>query len=346
MTLSIADIVSIYLYFIQKSYLFNLVLTVLSDLSSLKRPLSKNQTSQGPLKAQNQPDPSPSSLISLKGISKRFHPPWGPAFQALSEVSLDILGSETFGLVGESGSGKSTLGRIVLRLSRPTEGSVLYCGKDVFRLHGKSLREFRKNFQIVFQDPKAALNPRMRIGSAIQEGVALGGLSGSKAQAERVEYLLEQVGLEPFHAKAFPHELSGGQLQRACLARALGPGPRFLLLDEPTSSLDVSIQAQILKLLYRLHKELGLTYLFISHDLGVIQSLSDRVGVLYRGRLVEVAPTRELFENPMHPYTQALLGFQESIEAPLEDEACIQPMDHEELHEASKGHFVAWRKKA
>jgi ABC-type oligopeptide transport system ATPase subunit len=298
------------------------------------------------LKAYSKPKGSPSPLIALKGISKRFQSPLGLAFQALVDVSLEIFEGETLGLVGESGSGKSTLGRIVLRLSRPTEGRVLFNGKDVFSLHGKSLREFRKNSQVVFQDPKAALNPRMLIGTAVQEGVALGGLSGSKAQAERVDYLLKQVGLEPFHARAFPHELSGGQLQRACLARALGPEPRFLLLDEPTSSLDVSIQAQILKLLYRLQKELGLTYLFISHDLEVIQSLSDRVGVLYGGLLVEIAPSRELFENPLHPYTQALLGFQGSIGAELEDETPQRSMGYEGLHEARKGHFVAWKKRA
>lgn len=298
------------------------------------------------MKTLNRSEGSSNPLVAIKGISKRFHSPLAPTFQALWDITLNIFQGETFGLVGESGSGKSTLGRIVLRLSQPTAGQVFFDGRDVFRLHGPLLKEFRRNAQIVFQDPKAALNPRMRIGRAVQEGVALGGLSGSEAQAERVRHLLEQVGLEPFHARAFPHELSGGQLQRACLARALGPGPKFLLLDEPTSSLDVSIQAQILKSLCSLQRDLGLTYLFISHDLAVVRSLSSRVGVLYRGRLVEIAPSQELFENPLHPYTRSLLGFPGNVNAELEEKTLVQSLEHEELLEVSREHFVSWKKKA
>jgi oligopeptide/dipeptide ABC transporter ATP-binding protein len=311
-------------------------------------------------------------LVVLDGISKRFYPQGNPSFEALSSVSLALYQGETFGLVGESGSGKSTLGRIILRLASPTGGKVYFEGRDVFSLRGRALLDFRKKAQVVFQDPKAALNPRMRVGAAIEEGVALGGIAGTRAKNERVDELLEHVGLQPSHAKLFPHELSGGQLQRVCLARALGPSPKFLVLDEPTSSLDVSIQAQILKLLLRLKREHGLTYLFISHDLAVVRVLSDRVGVLYKGRLVELAPAKTLFKEPLHPYTRALLALSpefwdasRTTPLPAESEGDAEkthpecaylPLCEEsleacksripELHEASPGHFVACQPKA
>jgi len=213
------------------------------------------------MKGATRPKEHLPQLVVLDDLSKRFYPQGSPYFEALSNVSLALYQGETFGLVGESGSGKSTLGRIILRLSSPTGGKVYFEGRDVFSLRGRALLDFRKKAQVVFQDPKAALNPRMRVGAAIEEGVALGGIAGTRAKNERVDELLEHVGLQPSHAKLFPHELSGGQLQRVCLARALGPSPKFLVLDEPTSSLDVSIQAQILNLLLRLKRELGLTYL-------------------------------------------------------------------------------------
>lgn len=313
------------------------------------------------------PEEHPTQQIVIHNLSKRFYPQGSPSFEALSNVSLTIYRGETFGLVGESGSGKSTLGRTVLRLSVPTEGTVFFDGNDVFSLRGRALVDFRKKAQVVFQDPKAALNPRMRVGAAIQEGVALGGIGGKRVRNERVEQLLDHVGLQPSHAMAFPHELSGGQLQRVCLARALGPSPTFLALDEPTSSLDVSIQAQILRLLLGLKREHGLTYLFISHDLAVVRVVSDRVGVLYKGRLVELAPTKALFMEPLHPYTRTLFTMSPELwdsckTIPLSSEPeeeprqlpsgcvylplCEKPLEAcksctPELREVSPAHFVA-----
>jgi oligopeptide/dipeptide ABC transporter ATP-binding protein len=324
------------------------------------------------MKGATRPKEHLPQLVVLDDLSKRFYPQGSPYFEALSSVSLALYQGETFGLVGESGSGKSTLGRIILRLASPTGGKVYFEGRDVFSLRGRALLDFRKKAQVVFQDPKAALNPRMRVGAAIEAGVALGGIAGTRAKNERVDELLEHVGLQPSHAKLFPHELSGGQLQRVCLARALGPSPKFLVLDEPTSSLDVSIQAQILNLLLRLKRELGLTYLFISHDLAVVRVLSDRVGVLYKGRLVELAPAKALFKEPLHPYTRALLTLSpefwdasRTTPSPAESEGDAKkthpecaylPLCEEsleackscipELHEASPGHFVACQAKA
>ncbi len=227
--------------------------------------------------------------------------------KALDGFNLDISAGETVGLVGESGCGKSTAGRTLLRLIEPTDGSLTWHGEDLLRMSPKALRAFRKRAQIVFQDPYSSLNPRMDIGSILAEPMRIHGLHRGSEQ-DRTRMLLESVGLLPEYAARYPHEFSGGQRQRVAIARALATEPEFIVADEPVSSLDVSIQAQILDLLLGLKERLGLTYLFISHDLGVIRLISDRVAVMYLGRIVEIARREELFRAPLHPYTQALFA--------------------------------------
>ncbi len=228
--------------------------------------------------------------------------------RALNDVSLSIQRGETLGLVGESGSGKTTLGRCLLRLTEPTRGRVLFGGIDLLSLSGAELRKLRRRMQLVFQDPLAALNPRMTIGTAIREPLETHGIARGGEAMARVHALLNEVGLSPGVAGRFPHELSGGQRQRVVMARALSLEPEFLVLDEPVSNLDVSVAAQILNLLADLQEKHGLTYLLIAHDLSVVRHLASRVAVLYAGRLVELGPCGELFKRPMHPYTKALLS--------------------------------------
>ncbi|HEX3999870.1 MAG TPA: dipeptide ABC transporter ATP-binding protein [Pirellulales bacterium] len=228
--------------------------------------------------------------------------------QAVDDISFQIAEGETLGLVGETGCGKTTAGRTLLRLLQPSAGAIRFEGHDVTHLRGRNLRDLRRNLQIVFQDPFGSLNPRMTVQSIVEEGLVVHGVGNRADRAEKVRQTLEQVGLDPRYMNRYPHEFSGGQRQRLSVARALALHPRFLVLDEPISALDVSIQSQIINLLVDLRERFKLTYLFISHDLSVVQYISDRVAVMYLGEIVETAPSSRLYGQPLHPYTQALLS--------------------------------------
>ena len=228
--------------------------------------------------------------------------------QAVDDVTFTIREGETVGLVGESGCGKTTVGRTMLRLIEPTAGSVIFKEQNVFDLKGRDLKDIRRDMQIIFQDPYASLDPRMPVGESIGEGLKIHKIGSPKERWEVVMNTLKKVGLQDFHARRYPHEFSGGQRQRIGIARALALRPKFIICDEPVSALDVSIQSQVLNILRDLQSEFGLTYLFIAHNLSVVEHISDRVAVMYLGKVVEMSPRGELFSNPLHPYTQALMS--------------------------------------
>ncbi|MEF3310363.1 dipeptide ABC transporter ATP-binding protein [Paenibacillus sp. GYB004] len=248
-------------------------------------------------------------LVEIRNLKKYFNIGKGQTLKAVNDISFNIKQGETLGVVGESGCGKSTAGRTILRLYEPTEGSVQFNGTDIYSLSGSKMKALRREMQMIFQDPYASLNPRMTITDIIGEALDIHKLSGSKAERKkRVEDLLDLVGLNPDHATRYPHEFSGGQRQRIGIARALAVDPKFIICDEPISALDVSIQAQVVNLLQELQRKMGLTYLFIAHDLSMVKHISDRVAVMYLGKVVEIAPSEELYAHPTHPYTKALLS--------------------------------------
>jgi oligopeptide/dipeptide ABC transporter ATP-binding protein len=256
----------------------------------------------------SRPEAAAEPLVAVDGLSVHLGAPGRPAVRAVDEVSLAIAAGESIGIVGESGGGKSTLGRAIAGLRPASAGTVRYRGADLARLGRGELRAFRRRVQMVFQDPDGSLDPRMRVGDTIAEPLDIHRLHGRRERAERVRRLLDLVQLDPQSASRRPHEFSGGQRQRIGIARALAVEPEFVVLDEPVSALDVSVQAQILNLLMDLRASLGLTYLFISHDLSSVRHLSSRVGVMYLGRLVEIGPAAAVFEQTAHPYTQALIS--------------------------------------
>jgi oligopeptide/dipeptide ABC transporter ATP-binding protein len=254
------------------------------------------------------------ALVQVEHLSE-FFPLRGGLLQrqigevkAVDDVSFEIRRGETLGLVGESGCGKTTVGRTLLRLIEPTGGRIVFDGTDITKLTGSDLKRYRRRMQIVFQDPYASLDPRSPIASAIGEGLRIHGIGSARERANKVAQMMELVGLQPYHARRYPHEFSGGQRQRIGIARALVLEPDLLVCDEPVSALDVSIQAQVLNLLRDLQRRLGLTYLFIAHNMGVVEHISDRVAVMYLGALVEVAESQEIYRLPLHPYTIALLS--------------------------------------
>lgn len=303
-------------------------------------------------------------LLQVNNLKKHF-PIKGRIFgkqvdvvKAVDGVSFHVKKGETLSLVGESGCGKSTTGRMILRLIEPTSGSVIFDGKEITALNKNELRKVRREMQMVFQDPFASLNPRHTVEKILEEPLIVHGIGSKQERIKSVKKMLDIVGLSSYHAKRYPHQFSGGQRQRIGIARALMTNPKLIIADEPVSALDVSIQAQILNLLKELQQEFKLTYIFISHDLGVVRHISDRVGVMYLGRLVELADSETLYKNPLHPYTKALLSsvpipdpdYKQQEQISINDDANsngielfnVEKMNnHSELTEVEPGHYVA-----
>ena len=251
------------------------------------------------------------SIEHLKTYFDVTHGAFAPKqiVKAVDDVSLDIYPGETLGLVGESGCGKSSLGRTIVKINRPTSGTIKVDGRDIANMRGDELRQFRRNVQMIFQDPYASLDPSMTVGEIIREPMNVHHIYHTRAEQDaRVVELLRIVGLKPDHIRRYPHEFSGGQRQRISIARTLALNPKFIICDEPISALDVSIQAQIINLLKQVQREMGIAYLFIAHDIGMVKHISNRIGVMYLGHLVELGDSSELYFKPMHPYTQALLS--------------------------------------
>lgn len=272
-------------------------------------------------------------LVQVRNLVKYF-PVRGGLLQrvvawvkAVDDVSFTVREGETVGLVGESGCGKTTVGRTMLRLVESTAGEVIFNGEDVFKLRGSELKAMRRNMQIIFQDPYASLDPRSPIGESVAEGLRIHNIGTARDRYEITIKMLRKVGLEDYHARRYPHEFSGGQRQRIGIARALALQPKFIIADEPVSALDVSIQSQVLNILKDLQSEFGLTYLFIAHNLSVVEHISDRVAVMYLGKMVEMASREELFRNPLHPYTQALMSAIPIPDPTLKRERIILPGD-------------------
>lgn len=304
------------------------------------------------------------NLIEVEGLKKYFNVGGGKILKAVDNISFNIREGETLGMVGESGCGKSTAGRTILRLYEPTGGSVRFNGTDIYKLPPKKMKSMRRDMQMIFQDPYASLNPRFTVTDIIGEALDIHGMAGSRAERKkRVEELLDMVGLNSDHATRYPHEFSGGQRQRIGIARALAVNPKFIICDEPISALDVSIQAQVVNLLKDLQDRLGLTYLFIAHDLSMVKHISDRVAVMYLGKMVELADSEELYANPIHPYTKTLLSaipvpdpeieankqrlkMEDGLDGPIsaakgEDGTIVLDDQDTELVEVSKGHWVS-----
>ncbi|WP_019241284.1 MULTISPECIES: ABC transporter ATP-binding protein [Bacillus] len=291
-------------------------------------------------------------LLEVKNLKQYFNAGKLNMVKAVDDVSFFIYEGETLGLVGESGCGKSTTGRTIIRLYEATGGEVLFRGKNV---HGKKskaeLKEFNHKMQMIFQDPYASLNPRMKVSDVIAEGIDIHGLATTKQERmEKVYQLLETVGLNKEHANRYPHEFSGGQRQRIGIARALAVQPDFIIADEPISALDVSIQAQVVNLMKKLQQEKGLTYLFIAHDLSMVKYISDRIGVMYFGKIVELTTSEELYKNPLHPYTKSLLSAipqPDPVSERLRKRITYNPSMHQysqdeevKMREVNPGHFV------
>lgn len=288
-------------------------------------------------------------LVELKNVSLTFNKGKSNEVKAIDDVSFDIYEGEIFGLVGESGLGKTTIGRSILKLYDIDSGTVTFAGNDISSLKGKDLHEFRKTAQMIFQDPQASLNGRMKIRDIIAEGIDIHKLAKTKEEREaKVKELIDLVGLNEDHLSRYPHEFSGGQRQRIGIARALAVNPHFIVADEPISALDVSIQAQVVNLMQKLQHEQGLTYLFIAHDLSMVKYISDRIGVMHWGKLLEVGPADEIYHNPIHPYTKSLLS---AIPEPdpererkrqhlIYDSSIENDGESRQMYEIRPGHFV------
>ncbi|WCF05991.1 ABC transporter ATP-binding protein [Paenibacillus thiaminolyticus] len=321
-------------------------------LGALPRLNEKKKPKPAPIFVKKDADDA-CHLLEVRSLKQYFDLGKGNIIKAVNDISFHIREGETLGVVGESGCGKSTTGRSILRLHEPTGGDILYQGMAVNRMSAKEMKTMRRYMQMIFQDPYASLNPRFKIVDIIGEALDVHRLAGSKQERKkRVEELLDMVGLDPAYAARYPHEFSGGQRQRIGIARALAVEPKFIVCDEPLSALDVSIQAQIVKLMEELQQRFGLTYLFIAHDLSMVKHISDRVAVMYRGKIVELADSEELYANPQHPYTKSLLAAipvpDPKVEAAKkrvlmeeQTEADTYQLDQSELVEVTRGHWVA-----